>query len=325
MSNAKQNTNGLLEFFNNLHKRLEHDVTNAKENGLDVDRLEGQGLLSIAMARWILFDIIERNLPTTENTMANRDNLLSGEAWAGSTDLLEEYNKKLEKLEIERLEAASFAHYAIKQVGDYQWEKMGAEGALDTLLKRPLRTGFETVNSVELKIMGDILQDSAEPQRILDELKHKTNLRTALAEHDAKMASGQQEHQTAINEVAQRLPQVLALADEAERKVGDAARAFRKAMNYLGLTERQKRLFALWYNGKKVKEAAKEVGIKVRQAHYELATVKKAFLDKYGEYPGRSGKKLSREEVGKSVGWAGGITHPNDPNDPDDMDVDREE
>lgn len=331
MSDTTQTTAGLRAYFDGLEKRLEHAVKNARGNGLDVDALEARGVLHIGLARRGLAGIA-RNLAATEATQANRDKLLTGEAWPGSAALLEDYRRRLEKLELERLEIVSFIQERITQIRAYQWEKMGAEEAND-LVYTVLRTGADSVKPAALTIMADVLQDPETPPRLLGELKAKTDLaakldkqRAALADLATQTSAEHREQGATLADTRDRLPPVLAKAAEVDRHETNLARTFQKATAEWGLTERQKRILALHVQDKTAKAIGqdKEVRLKERQVRYELATINAVFLQKTGQSLS-SRKRATREEVAEGAPWTGNVTQPDtldDGADPDNLDRD---
>ena len=134
-----------------------------------------------------------------------------------------------------------------------------------------------------------------------------------LADHDART----REQGATINDVRNRLPPVLAKAEEAERGEVNTVRAFLRAMTEWDLTERQKRIFALRYKGMTVKAIGKEVKLKERQVYNALAEIKAVFLKKTGAYPIPSGESATREKVAEGADWAGDVTRPDDRDDGD--------
>ena len=174
----------LADFFAKLRALLDHDVDNARENGLDVAALEEQGALNIGLARQTLADIAH-NLADTEATRANRDNLLAGEAWPGRAELLKDYSEQLNKLELERLGTAVFVQWTIAQVRVCQWEKMGAEYAIERVVE-PVIRGTDGQDPEAKETLRHIRQDPRKTDKFLAELRRAVDIKAAVDDHDAR-------------------------------------------------------------------------------------------------------------------------------------------
>lgn len=224
MSDTTQTTAGLRAYFDGLEKRLEHAVKNARGNGLDVDALEARGVLRIGLARQTLADIAF-NLADTEATRANRDNLLAGDAWTGRAELLKDYSEQLNKLELDRLEAVAFVQWTIARLRAHQWEKMGAEYAIDRVVT-PVIRGTDGQDPEAKETLRHIRQDPRKTDKFLAELRRAVDIKAAVDGVDAKLAG---------------LPAFLNEARDDDAKAAGQAEAYRKA--YLKLTERQKAIY----------------------------------------------------------------------------------
>ena len=247
-----QTTTGLRAFFDGLQKRLDHDVDNARENGLDVGALEEQGALNIGLARRLLADIAF-NLADTEATRANRDNLLAGEAWPGRAELLKDYGEQLNELEIMRLGDAVFVQATIARLRACQWEKMGAEYAIERVVA-PVIRGTDGLDPEAKETLRHILQDPRKTDKFLAELRRAVDIKAAVDAHAAQSTAD-------LATIKKHTARVPAMVDMEQFDSAKAHEELLAKAQVLELDADELKMVSLWLKHPNMTKIAKELKI----------------------------------------------------------------
>ena len=242
----------LADFFAKLRALLDHDVDNARENGLDVGALEGQGALNIGLARQTLADIAH-NLADTEATRSARDNILAREAWPGRAELLKDYSEQLNKLELERLGTAVFVQGTIAQVRACQWEKMGAEYAIERVVA-PVIRGTDGLDPEAKETLRRILQDPRKTDKFLAELRHAVGIKAAVDAHAAQSTAD-------LATIKKHTARVPAMVDMEQFDSVKAHQELLVKAQLVGLDADELKMVSLWLDHPNMTKIAKELKI----------------------------------------------------------------